>query len=216
MSTQRKLHPEMLDGQMRSEGSPPVTVAPDATAAHGGAPPPTSPTNGEPGRVVVVPVPSSAVTPQAPTATRSPAPGQRSAVHVAPNIRDLVAATPTTMPQETQAARERRDLNEVVHSVLIAGLLISTILMLAGVGLDLFYQRELPSTMPDIGDIVNRILVLRPSGFLALGLLVLIATPILRVIGSIGAFVYARDWRFAGVTALVLVVMMVSLVLGHG
>jgi uncharacterized membrane protein len=70
--------------------------------------------------------------------------------------------------------------------------------------------------VPDIGDVVNRVIALRPSGFLALGLLVLIATPILRVIGSIGAFVYERDWRFAGITTLVLGVLILSLVLGRG
>jgi len=216
MSAQRKLHPVIRDGQVRPEGSMPLTVASDAAAEHRDAAPPTSPTNGEQSGVVVVPVPSSAATLQAPTATHSPTPGQRSAVHVAPNLRELITATPTVMPQEAQTAQERRDLNEVVHGVLILGLLISTALMIAGVGLDLFAQRELPTSVPDIGNVINRVLVLRPSGFLALGLLVLIATPILRVIGSIGAFVYARDWRFAGVTTLVLVVLLVSLVLGRG
>jgi len=134
----------------------------------------------------------------------------------APNIRELITATPTAMPQEAQTAQERRDLNEVVHGVLILGLLISTALMIAGVGLDLFAQRELPTSVPDIGNVINRVLVLRPSGFLALGLLVLIATPILRVIGSIGAFLYARDWRFASLTTLVLIVLLVSLMLGRG
>ena len=60
-----------------------------------------------------------------------------------------------------------------------------------------------------------RVVSLRPSGFLALGLLVLIATPILRVVGSILAFIYERDWRFAGITFLVLIIVMVSLVLGE-
>jgi uncharacterized membrane protein len=216
MSTERKLHPELLDSHVRPAGSRPPTLAPDAAAEHRDAAPPASLTNGEHSQVVVVPVPSSAAIPQAPTATRSPTPGQRSAVRVAPNIRDLITATPTLMPQEAQAAQERRGLNEVVHGVLILGLLISTALMIAGVGLDLFAQRELPTSVPDIGDAINRVLVLRPSGFLALGLLILIATPILRVIGSIGAFVYARDWRFASLTALVLIVLLVSLVLGRG
>jgi uncharacterized membrane protein len=135
---------------------------------------------------------------------------------VAPNLRDLVTAAPLPTQQETQVAQERRDLNEVVHGVLIIGLVISTALMLAGIGLDLFEQRDLPTAVPDIAEVVGRVLALRPSGFLALGLLVLIATPILRVIGSIGAFVYARDWRFAALTTLVLGVMLISLLLGRG
>ena len=125
-------------------------------------------------------------------------------------------AAPLATPQEIQIAQEPRDLNAVVHGVLIIGLIISTALMLVGVGLALFSQRDLPTAVPEIGDVINRVRALRPSGFLALGLLVLIATPILRVIGSIGAFVYERDWRFAGVTTLVLGVLIVSLVLGRG
>jgi uncharacterized membrane protein len=136
-------------------------------------------------------------------------------VYVVPDLHALVTTAPLATPQETQAAKERRDLNEVVHGVLIVGLVISTVLMLIGVGLDLFFQRDLPTAVPDIGDVVRQVIALRPSGFLALGLLVLIATPILRVIASIGAFLYERDWRYAGVTALVLVVLVVSLLLGR-
>ena len=127
-----------------------------------------------------------------------------------------MAATSLLTAQADLLAKERRDLNEVVHSVLILGLAISTVLMLAGVGLALFEQRDLPAAVPDIGEVFSRVLALRPSGFLALGLLVLIATPILRVVGSIGAFMYERDWRFAAVTSLVLGILVASLVLGRG
>jgi uncharacterized membrane protein len=215
MSTERKLHPELLDGQVRPERTMPPTRAPDAAAEHRHAARPALSTNGAQSGVVVVPVPSSAATSQTPTG-RTPASTPREAVHVAPNIRELITAAPTATPQEIQLAEERRDLNEVVHGVLIIGLSISTALMLAGVGLNLFYRRDLPTAVPDIGEIIGRVLALRPSGFLALGLLILIATPILRVIGSIGAFLYERDWRFASLTALVLAVLIISLLLGRG
>jgi uncharacterized membrane protein len=165
--------------------------------------------------VVVVPVPSCTAASHPPNAAGASAPGQRG-VHVASNLRELVVAAPLATPQESRFAQERRDLTAVVHGVLIIGLITSTALMLLGVGLALFAQRELPTAVPDIGDVLNRVHALRPSGLLALGLLVLIATPILRVVGSIGAFVYERDWRFAGITTLVLGVLIVSLVLGRG
>lgn len=57
---------------------------------------------------------------------------------------------------------------------------------------------------------------LRPSGFLAAGLLVLIATPILRVAGSIFAFLHERDFLYAGITAFVLLIVLASLLLGKG
>jgi uncharacterized membrane protein len=215
MSTERDHISNTVDVGARSAPRMPATVASDSGAAQRGGTPGTAPANLERSAVVVVPVPSRSATPHTPTTASLSAPAQRG-IHVAPNLRDLLIAAPLATPQETQVAKERRDLNAVVHRVLIIGLIISTALMLAGVGLALFSQRDLPTAVPDIGGIVNRVIALRPSGFLALGLLVLIATPILRVIGSIGAFVYERDWRFASITTLVLGVLILSLVLGRG
>lgn len=143
----------------------------------------------------------------------APEPG-KPPVHVAPNLLNLVTGVPVT-PEKAQAAKEQRDLNEVVHHMLIVGLAVSTVLMLIGLGLDLLLKREVPTAVPNFREVFVRVVGLRPSGFLALGLLVLIATPILRVVGSILAFIYERDWRFAGITFLVLIIVMVSLVLGE-
>jgi uncharacterized membrane protein len=149
------------------------------------------------------------------TPERAPSQRERAQVRVAPHVLDLVTI-PAPSPQVTEKAREQRDLNAVVHGVLMVGLAISTALMVAGIGLDLFLQRDLPTAVPDLGDVLSRVGALRPSGFLALGLLVLIATPILRVLGSIVAFLYERDWRYAGITTLVLLVLVVSMLLGKG
>ena len=215
MSTERDRISDTVDVGALSAPRMPATVASDSGAEQRGGRPAIVPVNVERSAVVVVPIPSRTATPHTPNTTSSSAPAQRG-IHVAPNLRDLLIAAPLATPQETQVAKERHDLNAVVHSVLIIGLLISTALMLAGVGLALFSQRDLPTAVPEISDVINRVRALRPSGFLALGLLLLIATPILRVIGSIGAFVYERDWRFAGITTLVLGVLIVSVVLGRG
>ena len=92
--------------------------------------------------------------------------------------------------------------------------MISTTLLLTGLGLDLVLGREVPTIIPGFMDVFVRVGALRPSGFLALGLLVLIATPVLRVISSIIMFIYERDWRYAGITFLVFMVVVVSVILG--
>jgi uncharacterized membrane protein len=216
MSTLREHAADSVDVQAPSGAGASAPAVSDVAAGQRHTMPAVVFTDTDRNGIVVVPVPSSAIAPQAPSAARPLEPPKRAAVHIVPTIRDLVTAVPITTPQDVQDAKERRDLNAVVHGMLIIGLAISTALMLIGVGLGLLYQRGLPTTVPDIGEVVSQVLALRPSGFLALGLLVLIATPILRVIGSIGAFVYERDWRFASLTTLVLVVLLVSLVLGHG
>lgn len=206
---------ETVDAPVHPGAAMPATAMPDSAAAQRSGTPGKVRADTARSAVVVIPVPSRIAASHPSNAADVSATAQRG-VHIAPNLRDLVIAAPLTTPLESQAAQGRRDLNAVVHGVLIIGLIISTALMLAGVGLALFAQRELPTAVPEIGDVINRVRALRPSGFLAVGLLVLIATPILRVIGSIGAFVYERDWRFVGITTLVLGVLIVSMVLGRG
>jgi uncharacterized membrane protein len=55
-----------------------------------------------------------------------------------------------------------------------------------------------------------------PVALVALGLLVLLATPFLRVAVSIVAFALERDWRYVGITALVLAILLASFFLGKG
>jgi uncharacterized membrane protein len=108
-----------------------------------------------------------------------------------------------------------RDLNDAVHRILVIGLVISTALLLTGIILDLVTGRSLPTVTLVPGQAFAAVIALRPSGFLSLGLLVLLVTPIVRVIGSIIVFVWERDWRFALVTSFVLIVMTVSIIVGQ-
>lgn len=147
--------------------------------------------------------------------TVTPSKGEASELTVAPNLSDLVTGKLET-PEDEHAVRRTHDLNEVVHHVLVFGLALSTGLIVVGLGLDLLDQKPVPADVPGVLEAVRRTVALRPSGFLTLGLLVLVATPVLRVIGSTLAFVYERDWRYAAITFLVLVVVSLSLVLGQG
>ncbi len=141
--------------------------------------------------------------------------GQRAGVTVNSAVLDMVTGR-RVVADEAHIQAETRDLNHVVHKVLIAGLAVSMLLMLTGVGLDLLYHRELPTVIPSPTEALRRALALRPSGFLALGLLTLIGTPILRVVGSLIAFVIERDWRYAAITAIVLTVTIISIAFGAG
>lgn len=137
-------------------------------------------------------------------------------VYVAPHALDLLQIGDPDHPHTQCIALpgERHDLDQVVHAILVIGLTVSSVLMITGLVLGLVVQRAVPDAMPEIAEIFGRIVSLRPSGYLALGLLVLIATPILRVIGSIAAFVSERDWRYAAITTGVLLVVLFSLLIG--
>ena len=56
-----------------------------------------------------------------------------------------------------------------------------------------------------------------PAALIQLGLLILIATPIARVIFSVFAFAAERDWLYVGITVIVLAILLASLLgLVHG
>lgn len=113
-------------------------------------------------------------------------------------------------PQQT------RDLNDAVHQILIIGLSISTVLLVAGLIIELLRQGALPEATLHPVEAIQRTLQFRASGFLSLGLLVLMITPIVRVIGSIIVFIWERDRRYTLITLTVLVVMLASVLFGRG
>ncbi len=55
----------------------------------------------------------------------------------------------------------------------------------------------------------------RGQSVVALGLLLLIATPVLRVAVSVAAFVYEKDRRYVLITSIVLALLLVSFVIGQ-
>ncbi|MBI3961585.1 MAG: DUF1634 domain-containing protein [Deinococcus sp.] len=109
-----------------------------------------------------------------------------------------------------------RNLDRTVHAVLTVGLALSTALMATGLLLDWWRGREIPHYVLPLSEALARTLAGRASGFFSLGLLVLLATPVLRVAASVVAFLIERDWRYALVTLAVLGVMITSVLLGRG
>jgi len=63
-------------------------------------------------------------------------------------------------------------------------------------------------------DVWHGVVRLRGQSIVVLGLLMLISTPVIRVAVSIFAFVYQRDWRFVLITAVVLVLLLLSFAIG--
>ena len=55
----------------------------------------------------------------------------------------------------------------------------------------------------------------RPQTIIQFGLILLIATPVARVVFSLGAFAWERDWTYVAVTLIVLAVLAYSLAVPH-
>lgn len=111
----------------------------------------------------------------------------------------------------------------IISNVLRGGVLLSAVVIAGGV--IAFYRRYLAaggrgvSNRPfphSLTGVAQGLSGGDPLAIIALGLLILLATPVLRVAVSIVAFALERDWRYTAITTLVLAILIVSFLLGRG
>jgi uncharacterized membrane protein len=68
-----------------------------------------------------------------------------------------------------------------------------------------------PTELRSVPDIVHQAIELRPLGVIQFGLLLLIATPVARVLFSVLGFGLERDWMYVLITLLVLALLIYTL-----
>jgi uncharacterized membrane protein len=122
-------------------------------------------------------------------------------------------------PKITDASIER-----VIAAVLRTGVLISGSVVFAGgvyylarhggetVGYRVFQGQ--PSVDRMVGQIVSGAIAGRAQSVIQLGMLLLIATPILRVAFSLAGFALERDRKYVAITAIVLALLLYGLISG--
>ena len=118
--------------------------------------------------------------------------------------------SPAPVPKHQMDPIER-----MVNRILVVGVALAVALMAAGLVLGVVDGQGLPSHVVSLADLPSLLGSLDPAAYLSLGLIVLIATPFVRVAGSIVAFAREHDRRYVLITAVVLAVMCVSVVLGR-
>ena len=123
-------------------------------------------------------------------------------------------------PPAVWAPPDDARLTLVTQWVLVGGVALCLILVLAGAAIS--FARPAPvapgasATFPHtLGEICRGVAEWDGQAVIVAGLAVLLATPILRVALAIPAFLLARDWTFALISSLVLLLLLVSLFLGH-
>ena len=118
-----------------------------------------------------------------------------------------------------------QEVEETVGNLLRDGLVLATAVVILGAVIYLARHggeepeyRIFHGEPPDLRGITGIIEVTRDwrgRGFIQLGLLLLLATPVARVAFSIVAFAMQRDWLYVGITAIVLGVLLYSIVGGY-
>ena len=121
-------------------------------------------------------------------------------------------------------SRQDKRLETIIGYTLRIGVTAAAVLVLAGGVYYLIENAFIPAdyhtfhptakTSRDLSGIVENALALNSLGIIQLGLLVLIATPIVRVILSIVAFILERDTLYVAATLIVLATLLYSLFVG--
>jgi uncharacterized membrane protein len=111
------------------------------------------------------------------------------------------------------------DLNKAMYRVLIVGMISSTILYVCGLLL-LFLQNPNPlqteiTHYSNFRELVQQLLAVRAAAVLTFATIVLIATPITRVLLSVFVFAANRDRKFVLITGIVVLILLISVVLGY-
>jgi uncharacterized membrane protein YfcA/uncharacterized membrane protein len=125
-------------------------------------------------------------------------------------------AHPPLQQTDAQLTTTANSTNTVIGWILQAGVLVSAAVILFGLFLELlqpnkFAPQKLQSFPQTFSQVWAGLLVLRPQAFITLGLLLLIATPVIRVAASIVAFAIERDRRFVVITSIVLAILLFSI-----
>ena len=129
------------------------------------------------------------------------------------------------MTVTTTAALTDQRFDEIIAVVLRSGVLIAAFFVLLGGVIyltnnegpvqDYHVFHSEPPQLRSISGIVQGAFAFRGAALIQFGLLVLIATPIVRVAMSAVVFLYQRDWTYVGVTLLVMALLLYSLLARH-
>ena len=111
---------------------------------------------------------------------------------------------------------EHQSIDRPVALVLLFGMLLSIVLMLVGVIMLLASQNHQAIKLLSPIRAITETIKLNPAGWLSLGLLVLVLTPVARVLIAIFSFAWIRDWKYVLISTVVLIAMLTGLVYSKG
>jgi uncharacterized membrane protein len=118
-----------------------------------------------------------------------------------------------------------RDMQLMLGQVLRTGTVISISVVFLGGILYLYRHGHavanyrvfigIPGFVQTLDGLVNGALSLKGQAIIQIGIILLIATPVLRVICSAIGFMFEKDYMYVGISLLVLCIIFISAVSGH-
>ncbi len=111
-------------------------------------------------------------------------------------------------------ANKEHQIDHLVHYTLLAGVSLSAILLMAGLFIVLVRGTPRPEATPPLSEILRQALMANGVDLIYLGLLLLMITPVARVVMLVYGYARIGWWRFALISLLVLLLLGMGFALG--
>lgn len=128
---------------------------------------------------------------------------------------------PPVAPPPQAGASTEENVYADVYRLLIAGMLASNVLFAIGIVLAMLHPHYVPLSSRWVRSQYHVSMVLHglregdPTAVMLVATVLLILTPVARVVVSIYAFLVDHDYKFVAVTSVVLAVMILTVILGE-
>jgi uncharacterized membrane protein len=122
---------------------------------------------------------------------------------------------------EPPVSQTEQNVYAGVYHVLLGGMIVSSALFALGLVLALLHPQYIPLTTDwvkqqyHVGAVLHGLSHADPVALMMVATVLLILTPVARVLVSIYAFYADRDYKYVVVTGIVFLIMALTVVLGH-
>ena len=127
--------------------------------------------------------------------------------------------------QKGKSSLKDKDMQMIIGWILRGGVAVSMILVFIG-GVFFVYRhgysmpdyktfKGIPFFVQNIGGILNGVIMLKGQAIIQLGIILLIATPVIRVAFSAVAFLMEKDYLYTVITLIVLLIIIASMISGN-
>lgn len=118
-----------------------------------------------------------------------------------------------------------KDMQVIIGWILRGGVAVSMILVFIG-GIFFVYRhghsipdyktfKGVPPFIQNFGGIINGVITFKGQAIIQLGIILLIATPVVRVAFSAIGFLLEKDYLYTFITLIVLLIILASMISGH-
>jgi uncharacterized membrane protein len=111
-------------------------------------------------------------------------------------------------------ANKERQIDHLIHHTLRAGVSISATLLTLGLLVVIVRDTPRPAVAPPLSEILRQAFMANGAGLIYLGLLLLMITPVARVMMLVYGYARIGWWRFVLISLMVLLLLGTGLALG--